>query len=56
MTHENFNKFIEFIGLRDIWSSENEQKFLWETIISNSTDKNNIDYKSTLNGICSFFE
>ena len=55
LTHENFNKFIEFIGLRDIWSSE-DQKFLWETITLNATDKNNIDYESALNGICSFFE
>ena len=39
LTHENFNKFIEFIGLRDIWSSEDDQKFLWESIILNATDK-----------------
>ena len=55
LTHEKFNKFIEFIGLRDIWSSD-ELKFLWESIILNSTDKNNIDYDSALNGISSFFE
>ena len=56
LTHENFSKFIEFIGLRGIWSSENDQNFLWESIILNSTDKKNIDYYSALNGICSFFE
>ena len=54
LTHENFNAFIEFIGLRDIWGSD--EQFLWESIILNSTDKNNIDYNSALNGISSFFE
>ena len=56
LTQENFSKFIEFIGLKGIWSSEDDQKFLWDSIILKASDKKNIDYYSALNGICSFFE
>jgi len=56
LTYENFNQFLEFIGLREIWSNEKEQNYLWETITSNSIDKQNIDYDTTLLGISSFFE
>ena len=56
LIHENFNKFLEFIGLKEIWSTENEQKILWESISTKSRDKNKIDYDSALIGITSFFE
>ena len=56
LIHENFNDFLEFIGLREIWSTEDEQKILWNAIISNSKDKINIDYDSALNAISSFLD
>ena len=56
LIHENFNKFLEFIDLKEIWSTENEQKILWETISSKSKDKNKIDYNSALIGISLFFD
>ena len=52
---KDFNSFIIFIGLNDIWSSE-EQMFLWETIISKFKRKDNFNYEETLSSICEFFE
>ena len=53
---EDFDSFLSFIGLKDIWSTEDEQKFLWESIINKAKDKDNIDYEATLEGICELFE
>ena len=53
---EDFDSFLDFIGLKDIWSKEEEQKVLWESIINKAKDKNNIDYEATLEGICELFE
>ena len=56
LTHEKFNNFLEFIGLKEIWSTETEQNLLWESLIANSKDKKSIDYDSALQGISTFFE
>ena len=56
LTYENFNQFLEYIGLRDIWSTEKEQNFLWESITEKAIDKNNIDYDATQPVILSLFE
>ena len=56
LTHEKFNEFLEFIGIKEIWSTEKEQNLLWDSIAEKSTDKKNIDYDSTLNVISKFFE
>ena len=56
LTHENFNQFLEFIGIKEIWSTEKEQNLLWDSIVEKSIDKNNVDYDSTLKGISKFFE
>ena len=56
LRHENFNQFIGFIGLKDIWSTEKEQNFLWESIKENATDKQKIDYDTTQRIIFSLFE
>ena len=53
---EDFDSFLDFIGLKDIWSNEEEQKVLWESIINKAKDKDNIDYEATLEGICELFE
>ena len=53
---ENFDSFLSFIGLKEIWSTEEEQKVLWESIISKAKDKENINYEATLEGICALFE
>lgn len=52
----NFNNFLKFIGLGQIWSTENEQKLLWDKIVSYTIDKNNVDYEAVLCGISDFFE
>ena len=55
LNKKDFNSFISFIGLSDIWSSE-EQMFLWESIITKAKKEDNIDYEETLSCICEFFE
>ena len=47
---------MSFIGLKEIWSTEEEQKVLWESIISKAKGKENINYEATLEGICALFE
>ena len=54
--HENFNAFLEFIGLSDIWSTEKEQNILWDTIMSKATDKENIDYDAASSAISTFLD
>ena len=56
LTHDKFNNFIEYIGLKEIWSTEIEQNLLWESLVANSKDKKTIDYDSSLNGISTFFD
>ena len=56
LTHDKFNQFLEYIGLKEIWSKEKEQNLLWDSIAFNSFDKNNIDYDSALRGISAFFD
>lgn len=54
--HENFNAFLEFIGLSDIWSTEKEQNILWESIKAKATDKENIDYDAASSAISTFLD
>lgn len=54
--HENFNTFLEFIGLSDIWSTEKEQNILWESIKAKATDKENIDYDAASSAISTFLD
>ena len=56
LVKEDFDSFLSFIGLRVIWSTEEEQKVLWESIISKAKNKNSIDYDEALEGICEVFE
>ena len=56
LNKKDFNSFLSFIGLSDIWSSEQEQIILWESISNKAKDKNNIDYDATLAAICELFE
>ena len=56
LNKKDFNSFLSFIGLSDIWSNEVEQMILWESIIKKATNKDNIDYDATLSGICELFE
>lgn len=53
---ENFDHFLTFIGLKDIWKTKEEQKILWDSIVRNASDKNKIDYQATLKRICELFE
>ena len=56
LTHDKFNHFLEYIGLKEIWSIEKEQNLLWDSIVSKSFDKKSIDYDSALLGISAFFD
>ena len=54
--HQNFNSFLEFIGLSDIWSTEKEQNILWDSIMAKATDKENIDYDAASSAISTFLD
>ena len=56
LTENKFFNFLKYIGLDDIWSTENEQKILWDKIAMYAVDKKNIDYQAALCGISDFFE
>ena len=53
---EDFDSFLSFIGLREIWSDEEEQNILWESILSKAKNKDCIDYDAALEGINDLFE
>ena len=55
LTLENLDKFLVFIGLKNIWFDEKEQNELWELIRSKSLDKNNIDYNTIYNVLNEYF-
>ena len=52
----NFNNFIDFIGLSEIWSSEEERNFFWENLLQKSENKFEIDYKTVISGVNAYFE
>lgn len=52
----NFDSFLSFIGLKETWSTEEEQMYLWQVIESKAKNKNNIDYEAALSGINDFLE
>ena len=52
----NFDNFIDYIGLSEIWSSEEERNFFWENLVQKSENKNEIDYKTVISGINAYFE
>ena len=56
LTKNQFFNFLKYIGLDEIWSTENEQKILWDKIAMYAVDKKNIDYQAALCGISDFFE
>ena len=56
LTQDNFDSFLSFIGLKDIWNSKEDQKYLWDSIKNKAKDKENIDHDSTLETIMEFFE
>ena len=53
---QEFFNFLKYIGLDEIWTTENEQKILWDKIAMYAVDKKNIDYQAALCGISDFFE
>ena len=53
---DQFSNFLRFINLDEIWSTENDQKILWDKISMYAVDKKNIDYEAALCGISDFFE
>ena len=56
LTKNNFNNFLNYIGLGQIWSTDDEQNILWDKVSMYSVDKKNIDYEAALCGINDFFE
>ena len=55
LTKSQFLTFVKFIGLDEIWSTENGQKILWDKIAMYTINKNIIDYESALCGISDIF-
>ena len=55
LTRDKFDEFLIFIDLKSIWSTEDEQNILWNSIIQNSPNKKYIDYESALRGILELF-
>ena len=53
---DNFDSFLSYIGLKDIWDSEEDQNFLWDLIKNKAKNKENIDYNSALETIIGCFE
>ena len=56
LNKNNFDSFLSFIGLKDIWPSEEEQMFFMQTIESKAKNKDNIDYEAALSGVNEFLE
>ena len=56
LTQDNFDSFLSFIGIKDIWDSKEDQNCLWELIKNKAKDKENIDYDSTMETISGFLE
>ena len=52
----NFNNFIDYIGLSEIWSLEEEKNLFWENLVQKSENKNEIDYKTVISGVNAYFE
>ena len=53
---KNFTFFIEYIGLSEIWSTEEERNLFWEKLIQNSENKEELDYDNVVKGFNEFFE
>ena len=53
---DNFTAFIQYIGLSEIWSAEEEKNIFWEKLIQNSENKTELDYDTVLKGFNEFFE
>ena len=56
LTKDNFDSFLSFIGIKDIWDSKEDQNCLWELIKNKAKDKENIDCDSTMETIIAFLE
>ena len=56
LTKDKFDEFLQFIDLKTIWKTKQEQNILWNSIISYSKNKNSINYESTLKGIMELFK
>ena len=56
LTKVDFSNFIKYIGLSEIWSTEDEQNLFWEKLVQNSENKNEIDYDTIVCGFNEFFE
>ena len=54
LTKDKFNEFLIFIDLKSIWSTKEEQNFLWNSLLSYSSNKKSLDYSAALKGIKDF--
>ena len=55
LTKDKFDDFLKFIDLKSIWSTENDQNILWDSIIENSSNNNFINYEIALKSIGDLF-
>ena len=56
LTKDRFNEFLIYIDLKSIWTTKEEQNFLWNSLLSYSSDKITLDYNAALKGILDFFK
>ena len=56
LTKNNVGNFLEYIGLSEIWSTEEDQNFFWEELISKSENKEEIDYDTAISSINDYFK
>lgn len=55
LTKDKFDDFLKFIDLKSIWTAEDEQNILWDSITKNSSNKNFINYEIALKSIGDLF-
>ena len=54
ITKDNFSQYLEYVGLLDFWSTEEEKNYFWG-VLEKYTNNNELNLEGTLKGINDFF-
>ena len=54
ITKDNLSKYLEYVGLLDFWSTEEEKNYFWG-VLEKYSDNNELNLEGTLKGINEFF-
>ena len=54
ITKDNFSQYLEYVGLLDFWSTEQEKNYFWG-VLEKYSDNNELNLEGTLKGINEFF-